>query len=91
MEIIKKSIICDCCKKEKPTQKVNYPVLFLTEQTEGRSVKPYISNQELDMCADCIRINISISGTGAMGYNKYKSVNHNSTVWNEFEIQQKRN
>ena len=71
--------------------KVNYPVLFLTEQTEGRSVKPYISNQELDMCADCIRINISISGTGAMGYNEYKSVNHNSTIWNEFEIKQKRN
>lgn len=88
MEIIKKTIVCDCCKLEKPTQKVKYPVLFLTEQTEGRSVKPYISYQELDMCKDCMRVNISISGTGAMGYNEYKSINNLSKVWNDFEIKE---
>lgn len=88
MEIIKKTVVCDCCKLEKPTQKVKYPVLFLTEQTEGRSVKPYISYQELDMCKDCMRVNISISGTGAMGYNEYKSINNLSKVWNDFEIKE---
>ena len=88
MEIVKKSIICDCCKKEKPTQKVKYPVLFLTEQTEGRSVDPYISYQELDLCKECIRLTVCISGTGAMGYNEYKSLNHNSTVWNDFKLKE---
>ena len=88
MEVIKKTIICDCCKLEKPTQKVKYPVLFLTEQTEGRSVKPYISYQDLDMCKDCMKVNITIAGTGAMGYNEYKSINNVSKVWNDFEIEE---
>lgn len=88
MEVIKKSIICDCCKLEKPTQKVKYPVLFLTEQTEGRSVTPYISYQDLDLCHDCIRTNITISGTGAMGYNEYKSISNVSKVWDEFKLKE---
>jgi hypothetical protein len=88
MEIIKKTIICDCCKLEKPTQKVKYPVLFLTEQTEGRSVKPYISYQDLDMCKDCMQVNITISGIGAMGYNEYRSINNLSKVWNDFSIKE---
>lgn len=88
MEVIKKTIICDCCKLEKPTQKVKYPVLFLTEQTEGRSVKPYISYKDLDMCKDCMQVNITISGTGAMGYNEYKSINNLSKAWNDFEIKE---
>ena len=86
MEVITKKILCDCCKKEKPTQKVTYPVLFMTEQTEGRSVDPYISYQNLDLCADCIRNTIGISGCGAMGYNEYKRINPDSTAWNHFAI-----
>ncbi len=86
MEVVTKKILCDCCKKEKPTQKIKYPVLFTTEQTEGRSVNPYISYQELDLCADCIRINVGIAGSGAMGYNEYKQIHHNSTIWNDFAI-----
>lgn len=89
MEIIKKTIICDCCKLEKPTQKIKYPVLFLTEQTEGRSVKPYISYQDLDMCKECIQTTITISGTGAMGYNEYKSISNISKVWDDFELKEK--
>lgn len=89
MEIIKKTIICDCCKLEKPTQKVKYPVLFLTEQTEGRSVKPYLSYQDLDMCKECIQTTITISGTGAMGYNEYKSISNISKVWDDFELKEK--
>ena len=89
MEIIKKTIICDCCKLEKPTTKVKYPVLFLTEQTEGRSVKPYLSYQDLDMCKECIQTTITISGTGAMGYNEYKSISNISKVWDDFELKEK--
>ena len=88
MEIVKKSIICDCCKKEKPTQKVKYPVLFTTEQTEGRAVAPYISYQELDLCESCIRLNVGIAGSGAMGYNEYKQIHHNSTIWDEFKLKE---
>lgn len=88
MEVVKKTIICDCCKLEKPTQKVKYPVLFLTEQTEGRSVTPYISYQDLDMCQDCMRVNITISGTGAMGYNEYKPISNRSKVWDEFKLKE---
>lgn len=87
MEIVKKTIVCDCCKLEKPTQKVKYPVLFLTEQTEGRNVDPYISYQNLDLCKECISNSISIYGVGAQGYNTYKPLEPNSCVWDDFKIQ----
>ena len=88
MEIIKKTIICDCCKLEKITQKVKYPVLFLTEQTEGRSVKPYISYHDLDLCKECLQNNIGIRGVGAQGYNEYQPITNTSNLWEDFEIEE---
>ena len=29
--------ICDICGKEADTENINYPVLFTTDQTEGRA------------------------------------------------------
>lgn len=88
MEIVKKTVICDCCKLEKPTMKVKYPVLFLTEQTEGRNVDPYISYHDLDLCAECIRENVGICGVGAQGYNEYQGISPNSKIWEEFNIKE---
>ena len=34
---------CDICENEMPVTTVPYPVIFTTEQTEGRPCKPYIS------------------------------------------------
>ena len=37
---------CDICgKEEKDVKHLNYPVIFQTEQTEGRSVEPYITDK----------------------------------------------
>ena len=88
MEIIRKTIICDCCKLEKPTQKIKYPVLFLTEQTEGRSVSPYISYENIDLCQECIQNSICIRGVGAQGYNEYQPIDSTSNLWDEFNIEE---
>jgi len=71
--ITTETFICDLCSKEKATkmQLVNYPVWFTTEQTEGRYVKPYISQQKFDACEECMAKIIKIQGSGAQGHNKY--------------------
>ena len=49
---------CDICgKEEKDIKHINYPVIFQTEQTEGRSVEPYISNTNIDVCPNCCKKN----------------------------------
>ena len=64
---------CDICKKQEvKMNSINYPVLFLTEQTEGRSVDPYICQQKIDVCKDCETKIIKLTGMGAMGHNEYK-------------------
>jgi hypothetical protein len=63
---------CDICKKEQPQiLTINYPVLFTTEQTEGRGVTPYISQEKLDVCQECITKLVRLQGHGAMGNNTY--------------------
>lgn len=67
---------CDVCKKQ--TQdvlpKIKIQVIFTTEQTEGRSIKPYLSNQDLEICGLCqdhVLKGNYIFGHGAMGHNDY--------------------
>lgn len=62
---------CDICGKQADVINVNYPVIFHTEQDEGRSVKPYISQEKLDMCQECLLKTLAIDGSGAQGANKY--------------------
>ena len=62
---------CDICKKELPITSVTYPVFFVTEQTEGRPCKPYISNVNIDMCEKCKRAALMIKAIGAQGVNQY--------------------
>lgn len=65
---------CDICHKECDVQEVMYPVMFTTEQTEGRSVKPYISYEKIDMCAECLKKAINIKGARAVGVNAYEII-----------------
>ena len=67
---------CDLCKKtvvrKSEIHSVRIPVKFLTEQTEGRSVEPYIVLENLDLCFKCLEKATTLSAIGAQGYNTYK-------------------
>ena len=64
---------CDICKAEcESVEEINYPVVFYTEQTEGRYCEPYISNTKIDVCNTCCGKILKISATGAQGYNNYE-------------------
>lgn len=63
---------CDLCKEEKPVKEINYPIIFTTEQTEGRSVTPYISQAKLEVCDECIEKICKITAVGAQGCNTYR-------------------
>lgn len=62
---------CDLCKKEADIIAIKYPVEFLTEQTEGRNCKPYISYQDIDVCEECKSKILVVQGWGAQGFNNY--------------------
>ncbi len=64
--------ICDICKEEKDTAVINYPVIFYTDQCEGRCCEPYISQEKIDVCKDCKNKICLLNGWGAQGHNEYK-------------------
>lgn len=67
---------CDICGAEcENVKQITYPVVFLTDQTEGRSSKPYIDYSKLDVCENCCEKILKVSAVGAMGYNKYSLAN----------------
>ena len=72
---MKKTIsFCDLCKKEGATEDKAIQVIFKTDQTEGRSTKPYLSHEEIDICPACMDKVLDgnyIMGAGAQGYNRY--------------------
>ena len=65
---------CDGFIRE-PTPQHRLPIIFNTEQTEGRPVDPYLSYQNIDMCSEChesmIKSGKYLKGSGAQGHNKY--------------------
>ena len=72
MRLVIEKCICDICKKEvERITTVNYPVIFHTEQTEGRSCSPYISKEKLDLCDECAERVLMLDGWGAQGVNSY--------------------
>ena len=78
-----KKYFCDICGEETTVQKVNYPVIFHTEQDEGRPVKPYISQKMIDMCQDCLLKALRIDGYGAQGNNEYELIKKRDGGLNE--------
>jgi hypothetical protein len=66
---------CDICtSKENVKAELDIPVVFTTEQTEGRSCPHYLKFYKLDVCLKCYGIVLSGKipfGSGAMGHNTY--------------------
>ncbi len=55
---------CDVCGEQSDVVQVNYPVIFHTDQTEGRSSNPYISQEKLELCPKCLERAVKIHGWG---------------------------
>lgn len=72
-----KQVNCDVCKSiidAKQHKACALSVIFTTEQTEGRSITPYLSQQNIDICKGCMDTILSgkmLFAHGAMGYNIY--------------------
>lgn len=74
---------CDVCKSDIDFFSLKYSnlqvptnihVVFTTEQTEGRSVDPYLSLETIDICPACMRTILGgkmLFAEGAMGNNTY--------------------
>lgn len=67
------TLTCDLCKNEvSELETIKYPVVFITEQTEGRSSEPYIDYKQIDLCEDCMKKSLKIIGMGCQGYNTFE-------------------
>ena len=70
---------CDICKKEVEELKMHtnhkLPVIFTTNQIDGRTRKPYLDYKKIDICFECYNKMIKgrkfITARGAQGYNEY--------------------
>ena len=73
MRVPQKDILkCDLCRHEVlELETVNYPVMFTTEQTEGRGVPLHVSQEKLELCKLCLNRACVIFGAGAQGCNEY--------------------
>ena len=72
IEIVK----CDIkdCGNEKNVVNITMKVVFVTEQTEGRSCKPHLCDETFDICKECLNKVLDgkmIFAYGAQGYNTY--------------------
>ena len=70
------SYTCDIhkCTNEAEHKQQTLQVIFTTDQTEGRSVKPYLSIEKIDICQSCLDKILKgnyVFANGAMGYNEY--------------------
>lgn len=69
------SYYCDVCEKQTTKEnEINIQCIFITEQTEGKPVNPYLSNQNIYLCFSCLNEVLKgnyIFARGAMGYNTY--------------------
>lgn len=65
--------VCDICGAGFSEQRsVDVPVLWVTEQDEGRSCDPYYGVETLDLCEACAdRVHV-VEARGAMGCNTYR-------------------
>ena len=64
---------CDVCDKEvEHAAHVTVPVLWKTEQIEGRPCEPYVACERLDLCGECLHGVLTIEAIGCMGDNEFK-------------------
>lgn len=74
--ITKITTTCDIqgCGSQEAVCRTSLQVIFHTEQTEGRGVKPYLSLQSLDVCEKCMEKVLKgnyVHGSGAQGVNDF--------------------
>ena len=64
-------IVCDIDKCENAAKEYSYKVKFLTEQNEGRSTEPYLSNtaKPIGLCKKHHRLFIKL--TAVIGHTNY--------------------
>ncbi len=67
---------CDInnCKNEVAEKQKQLQIIFLTDQTEGRGCKPYLTLEKIDICQKCLDKVLegeAVLGTGAQGHNQY--------------------
>lgn len=67
---------CDvgACGNSKDVREIVMTVIFLTDQTEGRSCSPYLAGEKFDICPKCLERVLDgnmIYGSGAQGANTY--------------------
>lgn len=72
---------CDVCKSVFTEEEYNegkkishfdqFPVIFRSDQTEGRPCEPYISLEKIDLCRSCALKSVNLIGYGASGCNTY--------------------
>lgn len=66
---------CDVCGNKTENKESETPVIFTTEQNEGKSCHPYLSKEDLVLCDNCKKKMLTkgmfIFAEGAMGSNKY--------------------
>ena len=77
----KTSIICDIFGDEilvsdnnsttPQNHKVTVPVIFHTNQEDGRPVEPYISFESIDICNECLMKLTNLHADGCQGCNEY--------------------
>lgn len=66
---------CDVCGKEvEHAESVTVPVLWKTEQNEGRPCKPYIRCERLDLCEECLHNVLVLEASGCMGHNEFSLI-----------------
>ena len=72
MKKVIEQYFCDICDSQEDIVNIENPVIFHTDQTEGRIHEPYISYTKLDLCKTCRDKLLRLDAWGAMGYNSYK-------------------
>lgn len=73
---------CDVCNTNAKIENIKLQVIFTTEQDEGRSVTPYLTLKDIDICDKCLAYLMKgnyLFAAGAMGHNTYnfrRNLNH---------------
>lgn len=69
-------VSCDVCLAKDASSRT-VPVVFITEQTEGRHIKPSAvkGNEKIDICNACFEHMLTnremLTAAGAQGFNRY--------------------
>ena len=72
MKMVVERCFCDICHSEGYVEKIPYPVIFHTDQTDGQPCEPYISCEDMDVCEVCKEKLLTLHATGTRGRYIYR-------------------